>query len=222
MELLDITDAKVNLGSTMTSSFLPSLAFAFLVLACSNDPKSAPESSQGSAGDPEGQAAAPFEQDFFTKGDRIAFLGGGLADRMQHDGWTEAYLQAGLATFGEALELSFRNHGYTGDRIDHRPRNKGFLSADEYLSLSKASVVFAIFGYNESFDEEPEALQAAIADWVTHTRSQDYSGKGAPKIVLFSPIAAQDLRDPNLADAAELEPALRSSRCGNEKGRGGL
>ena len=28
-----------------------------------------------------------------TKGDVIAIIGNGLADRMQHDGWTETFLQ---------------------------------------------------------------------------------------------------------------------------------
>ena len=32
----------------------------------------------------------------FKKGDTVAILGNGLADRMQHDGWTETFLQSGL------------------------------------------------------------------------------------------------------------------------------
>ena len=192
----------------MTSSFLPSLVLAFLVLACSKDSKGVPDPDLEAGSGPGGQGEQPFKQDFLAAGERVVFVGGGLADRMQHDGWTETYLQAGLAALGDPLSLSFRNHGYTGDRIDHRPRSKGFLGADEYLGLSKASVIFAMFGYNESFDEDPEALQAAISKWVLNTRAQDYSGNGAPKIVLFSPIAAQDLRDANLANAADLNQRL--------------
>ncbi len=150
---------------------------------------------------------APLEaiaQDFFGQGESVVILGGGLADRLQHTGWLEAYLQADLA----GQHVSFRNHGYTGDRVDHRPRNQGFLSADDYLTLSKATTVFAMFGYNASFDGDPLAFRAALDSWIDHTRAQDYSGKGAPRIVLFSPIAAEDQRNPNFANAGELNDQL--------------
>jgi lysophospholipase L1-like esterase/azurin/glucose/arabinose dehydrogenase len=138
-------------------------------------------------------------QTFFQPGDHVVLIGGGLADRMQHDGWLEAYLQAELPD----LQLVIRNQGFTGDRIDHRPRVEGFPTADEYLALSGADVVFAMFGYNESFDGEPDAFAAALSAWIEHTRAQNYSGNGAPRIVLFSPIAHQDLGDPNLPDGRD-------------------
>jgi azurin/lysophospholipase L1-like esterase/glucose/arabinose dehydrogenase len=138
-------------------------------------------------------------QTFFQPGDHIVLIGGGLADRMQHDGWLEAYLQAELPD----LQLVIRNQGFTGDRIDHRPRSEGFLGADEYLALLQADVVFAMFGYNESFDGEPEQFRAALIEWIDNTRAQNYSGKGAPRIVLFSPIAHENLHDPNLPDGRD-------------------
>ena len=90
-------------------------------------------------------------QTFFQKGDHVVIIGNGLADRMQHHGWLETYLQAELP----GLELVIRNQGFTGDRIDHRPRSEGFMTEDEYLALSQADVIFAMFGYNESYDGEP-------------------------------------------------------------------
>ncbi len=150
----------------------------------------------------------PVSQDFFQQGDRVAILGNGLADRMQHDGWMETLLQSSLAELSLELNVAFRNHGFTGDRINHRPRSKGFLGADEYLTLSKATAIFAMFGYNESFDDDADAFQADVIEWVNHTRQQNYSGAGAPRIVLFSPIAAQDLGDSNLPNAAELNRRL--------------
>ena len=177
----------------------------FLFAACS---------TSEAPGPPAEAAPAVFvPQDFFQAGDRVVTVGNGLADRMQHDGWMETYLQSELP----GLDVTFRNDGYTGDRFDHRPRNEGFLSADEYLTLSKATVVFAMFGYNESFDEDPAALRAAIAEWVAHTRTQNYSGEGAPRIVLFSPIAAQDLRDPNLPSASIMNRRLSMTAQAIEK-----
>ena len=131
-----------------------------------------------------------------TEGDHIVIIGNGLADRMQHDGWLETYLQLARPE----LNLVIRDQGFTGDRIDHRPRTKGLPSPDDYLGLSKANVVFAMFGYNESYDDNPAGFATALATWIDHTRAQDYSGRGAPRIVLFSPIAHENLEDPNLPD----------------------
>lgn len=135
----------------------------------------------------------------FEKGDHIVLIGGGLPDRMQHHGWLEAYLQAEYSD----LQLVFRNHGFTGDRIGKRPRSNGFPSVDEYLAISGADVIFAMFGYNESFDADPPAFRDSLTAWIDSTRIKNYSGDGAPRIVLFSPIAHEDHADPNLPDGGE-------------------
>ncbi|PCH82680.1 MAG: hypothetical protein COB96_01920, partial [Planctomycetota bacterium] len=146
------------------------------------------------------------QQSFFQPGEHLVIIGNGLADRMQHDAWLETYLQAELPK----LELVIRNHGYTGDRFDHRPRNQGFLSADEYLTISKATVVFAMFGYNESFDDDPDGFGQAITEWIAHTRGQNYSGAGPPRIVLFSPIPQEVLPNNNFPDGIENNRRLAS------------
>jgi len=132
-------------------------------------------------------------------GAHIVLVGNALADRMQHDGWLETYMQAALPEH----ELVIRNHGFSGDRVDHRPRSEGFPSPDDYLGLSQATVIFAMFGYNESYDDDAAAYGAALTEWITHTRAQDYSGLGPPEVVLFSPIAHEDLNDPNFPDGVE-------------------
>ena len=132
----------------------------------------------------------------FEEGDHVVVIGSALADRMQHDGWLETYLQLAAPD----LELVVRNQGFAGDRIDHRPRVRNFPGADEYLALSGADVIFAMFGYNESFDDEPEGFAADLGRWIEHTQGLDYSGRGTPTIVLFSPIAHEDLGDPALPD----------------------
>ena len=83
----------------------------------------------------------------FRKGDRVAILGNGLADRMQHDGWLETLFQSELT----GQYVNFRNMSLSGDRPNNYPRSKGFLGMDEYLRHVEADVVFAMFGYNESF-----------------------------------------------------------------------
>ena len=135
----------------------------------------------------------------FQQGEHIVILGGGLADRMQHHGWLETYLQTELS----GKNLVIRNHGFMGDRIDDRPRSEGFPSVDEYLAISGAEVIFAMFGYNESFDGEPAQFATALTQWIDSTATKNYSGKGTPRIILFSPIAHENLNDPNLPDGSE-------------------
>ncbi|MDH3583737.1 MAG: GDSL-type esterase/lipase family protein [Phycisphaerae bacterium] len=143
-------------------------------------------------------AAAPASQAALKleKGDHICFIGDALADRMQHHGWLETYMQAAMPE----LELVIRNQGYAGDRVNSRPRNKGFMDAHSYLSHSKTDVIFAFFGYNESYDNKPEDHRKNLVKWIDETLGKNYSGKGAPRIVLFSPIAHEDLGDPNMPD----------------------
>ena len=138
-------------------------------------------------------------QTTFEPGDNVVIIGSGLADGMQHDGWLEAYLHAELPD----LDLVIRNQGFSGDRIDHRPRVEGFPSANDYLARSQADLILAMFGYNDSFDADPAQFGGALAAWIDDTRTQNYSGEGAPRIVLFSPIAHEDLRNPNLPDGRE-------------------
>ncbi len=129
----------------------------------------------------------------------MVLIGNGLADRMQHHGWLEAYLQSAYPE----LKLVIRNLGYTGDRIDHRPRNKGFPSAEDYLRLTEADVVVAMFGYNESFDSKPDQFRDELILWIHKTRQKNYSGGDNARVILCSPIAHENLDDPNLPDGRE-------------------
>ena len=132
----------------------------------------------------------------FKKGDTVAILGNGLADRMQHDGWTETFLQSGL----QGLDVSFRNMSLSGDRPNYHPRSKGFTPMDQYLQHVKADVVWAMFGYNESFSgpQGTENHKKLLIDFVQKVRSYQPNGNDFPRIVLFSPIAFEDLKTPNL------------------------
>src|SRR5687768_18558696 len=76
------------------------------------------------------------------KGDHICLIGNTLADRMQHAGWLEAYLQS---RFPE-LDLTIRNVGFSADELASRPRNENFGEPAKHLTHSKADVVLAFFG----------------------------------------------------------------------------
>ncbi|HUE70315.1 MAG TPA: PVC-type heme-binding CxxCH protein, partial [Pirellulaceae bacterium] len=142
------------------------------------------------------QDAAPRLE--LKKGDHIAIIGNTLAERMQHDGWLETTLHC---RFPEH-DLVVRNLGFSGDELTIRLRSAGFGSPDEWLTRTKADVVIACFGYNESFagKEGLDKFKQDLAEFIKHTLSQNYSGKGAPRLVLVSPVPHEKLADPNLPD----------------------
>ena len=132
----------------------------------------------------------------FQKGDTIAVLGNGLADRMQHDGWMETLLQSQLLE----QQVRFRNMSASGDRPNNYPRSSGQLSMTAYLQKVKPTVVLAFFGYNESFDAKPDDYKKQLLEFVKRTRGAKPNGESFPRIVLFSPIAHEDTKNPNVPD----------------------
>ncbi len=134
-----------------------------------------------------------------NKGDHVVLLGNTLAERMQHHGWLESYAQLAMPD----KELVFRNHGFCGDKVDKRPRNRGFINPHDYLTISKADVILTFFGANEAWDKNPGAYKGILSKWIDETKGKKYNGKSAPRIVLFSPIAHEDLGNPNLPDGKE-------------------
>lgn len=135
------------------------------------------------------------------EGDTVCLIGNGLADRMQHDGWVETILQSQLA----GKNIIFRNLAVCGDTVTSRPRSKGVPSVETILAHCKADVVFAFFGYNESFGKA-EALPKFKGDltaMIGEYRAAKFNGETEPRIVLFSPIAHENLGDPLLPDGSE-------------------
>lgn len=133
-------------------------------------------------------------------GDRIALIGNALAERMQHDGWLESYIQ--MEHPGDSLV--FRNLGYSGDQINYRPRShKGFGDSHSHLTDVKANVVFAFFGYNESYDDKPEEYKNIVSEWIDYSREQMYDSINTPRLVLFSPIAHENLHKSYLPDGSD-------------------
>ena len=51
----------------------------------------------------------------FNEGEHVVFIGNALAERMQHHGWLESYIQGTMAE----KELVFRNHGFGGDKVNN-------------------------------------------------------------------------------------------------------
>jgi putative heme-binding domain-containing protein len=174
------------------------------------------------SGSPEAHSTQPARQQFqLQKGDHICIIGNTLAERLQHDGWFETYLYARHPEH----DLTIRNLGYSGDELTIRLRSQDFGTPDQWLAgnapipnpgaiadksvvqknrfentNTKADVIFAFFGYNESWTGEAglPKFKKDLEGFIKHTLSQKYNGKSAPRLVLFSPIAFEDHRSPNL------------------------
>jgi glucose/arabinose dehydrogenase len=184
--------------------------------------------------------AADFE---LKKGDHVCIVGGTVAERMQHYGSLETLIHArypeselvfrNLGYSGDEVD-GFRNK-------DKRMRSKDFGTFDQWLAGSapcpqpdklsprdkdkvrenrfeltntKADVIFAFFGYNESFAGEAGlgAFKANVAAFIDHIAAQTYNGKSAPRLVLFSPTGQEHIQDDNLPSkelVAEHNKALR-------------
>src|SRR5262245_46350517 len=159
-------------------------------------------------------------------GDHICIIGNTLADRMQHDGWLETLLHARFPQH----KLVVRNLGFSGDELTVRLRSMDFGTPDQWLSGAapvpqprkltnpdavranrfeltdtRADVVFAFFGYNESFAGEAglDRFKADLGQFIKHTLAQKYNGHSAPRLVLFSPVTHENLHDRNLPDGSE-------------------
>ena len=144
-------------------------------------------------------AAPPSKLDL-RPGDHIALVGNALPDRMQHDGHFETLVQTKFA----GQQLVFRNLAAAGDEVVLRHRSENFGTPDEWLKKVQADVVLAFFGYNESFNGPTGVakFKTDLEGYLKHLRSQDFSGKGAPRVVLFSPVANEKHQDPNFQDPA--------------------
>ena len=133
------------------------------------------------------------------KADHIALIGNTLGERTQHDGWLEALIQSRFPQD----ELTFRNLCVAADEVKTRIRVDGFGSPDEWLQRTGADVIFAFFGYNESFagPKIVDKFKKDLDDWVKHTLGQKFNGKTPPRIVLISSIAQEKLPGPNFPDS---------------------
>ena len=174
-------------------------------------------------------AAAPGKFQL-EKGEHICVIGNTLAERMQHTGWLESLVHARHP----GHELVVRNLGFSGDEIplSRNIRSEKFGTPTEWLSATappahkgaqpvaenrfaltntKADVIFAFFGYNESYAGEKGLgqFQSDLTNTLKELQGQKFNGKSAPRIVLFSPTAFENLKDPDFPNGEEQNKNLK-------------
>ncbi|HVY72074.1 MAG TPA: dehydrogenase, partial [Verrucomicrobiae bacterium] len=140
-------------------------------------------------------------------GDHIALIGSVAPDRFQHSGWLETLIHARYPQHN----LVVRDLAAPGDEVVTRHRSENFGTPDDWLKRVQADVIFAFFGSAESVKgrEGVAKYKADLEKWIKDTQAKDYSGKGAPRIVLFSPVAQERHQDPNYPDPSAANERLR-------------
>ena len=151
--------------------------------------------------------AAPPDKLELKKSDHISIVGNELADRMQHTGWLETLVEKKFAQ----QQIAFRNLSAAADEVATWHRSQEFGSRNEWLTWTQADVIFAFYGFNESFQGAAgvDKFKGDLDKFLKEMVKQNFGGKGAPRVVLFSPIAAEKHRDPNFADPAPINANLK-------------
>jgi len=132
------------------------------------------------------------------EGARIGFIGNMLLERSQHFGHLETLLHQQYPNHN----LVIRNLGWPADTSDLQPRPDNFADLEQHLTYEKIDIIFASYGFNESFDG-PKGLAAFMANLTKHVKdlkAKSFNGKTAPQIVLISPIANENVKGVPAAD----------------------
>jgi len=138
------------------------------------------------------------------RGMRIAYVGNTLLDRAQDFGYLEALLHQAHPDH----ELTVRNLAWPADALGLQPRPANFADTDQHLVFVKADLVFAAFGFNESF-AGPVGLakfRDDLTGYIAATKAKAFNGKTGPRLVLLSPIANENVAG---VDAAANNANLR-------------
>ena len=140
------------------------------------------------------------------KQDHVSLIGNTLAERMQHDGWMETMLHARFPLH----ELVIRNFGYSGDELTLRLRSQDFGSPDQWLTKNQTDVMLAFFGYNESHGgaQGIKKFKDDLDQFIKNSLAQKYNGQTPPRIVLFSPIAHENVHNVHVPDGTTNNASL--------------
>lgn len=132
------------------------------------------------------------------KGAHVVLIGNTLIERMQEHAWFEGMLVQRFAN----EEPVIRTLAWPGDEITVQPRPENYGDVHQHLTDAKADVIIAGYGFNESFrgKEGLPDFESNLRIFIAGLKTHRYNGKSAPVIVLVSPIAHENLGDPNLPD----------------------
>jgi lysophospholipase L1-like esterase len=99
-------------------------------------------------------------------------------------------------------QLVVRNLSWSADEIGVQPRPANFADIEQHLLHERIDVVFAAFGFNESFAGEPglAVFRTQFGRFVEGLKSKSFNGKSAARVVIVSPIANENVPGVAAAD----------------------
>ncbi|MBC8243682.1 MAG: HEAT repeat domain-containing protein [Verrucomicrobia bacterium] len=134
----------------------------------------------------------------------IAFIGNTLLDRSQDFGYLETLIHQAFPNH----HLTVRNLAWSADSLHHQPRPANFADTDQHLVFVKADIIFAAYGFNESFvgSDGLKDFKTKLTKFVQAAKAQAFNGKKGPQFVLLSPIANENITG---VDAAKNNKNIR-------------
>ncbi len=133
-----------------------------------------------------------------SKGQTIAYIGNTQLDRTRHFG----YLESAIHQSHPDLDLKIRNLCWPGDTPTMQPRPMNFADLEQHLTHVQADVIFASFGFNESFQGQDglAEFEQSLGSYFAGVRSRAFNGNTSAKIVFISPIANENVKGVAAAD----------------------
>ncbi|MBC8351637.1 MAG: c-type cytochrome [Planctomycetes bacterium] len=133
-----------------------------------------------------------------NKGDRIALIGNTLFERSQFFGYFETFLHQQFPDH----QLVVRNLAWSADTPSTQPRPANFADLEQHLRHERIDVVFAAFGFNESFagEEGVDSFKDSLSNFAKSIKAKAFNDESAPRIILVSPIANENVEAVAAAD----------------------
>ncbi|MBL8811721.1 MAG: HEAT repeat domain-containing protein [Planctomycetaceae bacterium] len=145
----------------------------------------------------------------FLKGERVAFLGNSMAERMNLFGHFETLLHT---RFPEQ-ELIVRNFARPAEEVGVQQRSADYTALDDPQLAFGADTYLCFFGFNESY-AGPDGIEKfkqqynSYLDMIAKKYPRDETG-AAPRFVLISPCAFENTGDPLLPDSTKINENLK-------------
>jgi len=121
--------------------------------------------------------------------ERIALVGGSLAERMNLFGYFETLLHLRFPD----KELVFRNFGWPADEVGNQQRPDNYTTLDDPMIEFGPELFLCFFGFNEHFaGDAPETIakfQQDYRQWIEKKRKEFDKPERPIRFILVSPIA---------------------------------
>lgn len=134
--------------------------------------------------------------------ERIAFVGGCLAERMNLFGYFETLLHT---RFPEK-KLVVRNFGWPADEVGKQQRPDNYTTVDDPMVEYGPELFICFFGFNEHFAGDSEATIAQFKDnyrkWIDNKAKQFSKPDKPARFILVSPVAQENIGNNLLPDGA--------------------